>query len=50
MASLASGTDSVRGATLAYASLFMVGIFLFFLTLGLNIIGNFFVRRVRQAY
>ena len=50
MASLASGTDRVAGAGLAYASLFMVGIFLFLLTLGLNIIGNRFVRRVRQAY
>ena len=50
MASLATGTESVRGASLAYPSLFMVGIVLFFLTLGLNIVGNRFVRRVRQAY
>ena len=50
MASLATGTDQVQGATLAYASLFMVGIVLFFITLILNIIGNRFVRRVRQAY
>jgi phosphate transport system permease protein len=50
MASLATGTESVRGASLAFPSLFMVGIVLFFLTLGLNIIGNRFVRRVRQAY
>jgi len=50
MASLATGTESVRGASLAYPSLFMVGIVLFFLTLGLNIVGNRFVLRVRQAY
>ena len=50
MASLATGTESVKGATLAYPSLFMIGIVLFFLTLGLNIVGNRFVRRVRQAY
>jgi len=50
MASLATGTDQVRGADLAYPSLFMVGIVLFVFTLVLNIIGNRFVRRVRQAY
>jgi phosphate transport system permease protein len=50
MASLATGTESVKGASLAYPSLFMIGIVLFFLTLGLNIVGNRFVRRVRQAY
>ena len=50
MASLATGTDQVRGADLAYPSLFMVGIVLFVFTLVLNIVGNRFVRRVRQAY
>jgi phosphate transport system permease protein len=50
MASLATGTESVKGADLAYPSLFMVGIVLFFLTLALNVVGNRFVRRVRQAY
>ena len=53
MASLATGTDSVRtGANgeLAIASLYFVGIVLFALTLGLNLIANRFVRRVRQAY
>ncbi len=50
MASLATGTDQVRGAGLAVASLYFVGVILFFFTLGLNIIGNRFVRRVRQAY
>jgi phosphate transport system permease protein len=50
MASLASGTDQVRGASLAFPSLYFVGIVLFFFTLVLNVIGNTFVRRVRQAY
>jgi phosphate transport system permease protein len=50
MASLAVGTDSVRGAGLAVESLYFVGIVLFAFTLILNIIGDRFVRRVRQAY
>jgi phosphate transport system permease protein len=50
MASLATGTEGVRGADLAVPSLYFVGIVLFFLTLTLNMIANRFVRRVRQAY
>ncbi|HZA87055.1 MAG TPA: phosphate ABC transporter permease subunit PstC [Acidimicrobiales bacterium] len=50
MASLAVGTDQVRGASLAVPSLYFVGIVLFFFTFGLNLIANRFVRRVRQAY
>jgi ABC-type phosphate transport system permease subunit len=50
MASLATGTDQVRGAGLAVPSLYFVGIALFAITLGLNVIANRFVRRVRQAY
>ena len=50
MASLATGTEGVRGADLAVPSLYFVGIVLFLLTLGLNMIANRFVRRVRQAY
>jgi phosphate transport system permease protein len=50
MASLATGTEGVRGADLAVPSLYFVGIVLFFLTLSLNMIANRFVRRVRQAY
>jgi phosphate transport system permease protein len=50
MASLATGTDKVRGGGLAVPSLYFVGIVLFFLTLTLNMIANRFVRRVRQAY
>jgi phosphate transport system permease protein len=50
MASLATGTENVRGAGLAVPSLYFVGIVLFFITLSLNMIANRFVRRVRQAY
>ena len=50
MASLAVGTDNVRGSGLAVESLYFVGIVLFGFTLILNIIGDRFVRRVRQAY
>jgi phosphate transport system permease protein len=50
MASLATGTEGVRGADLAVPSLYFVGIVLFLLTLSLNVIANRVVRRVRQAY
>lgn len=50
MASLATGTEGVRGADLAVPSLYFVGIILFTLTLALNMIASRFVRRVRQAY
>jgi phosphate transport system permease protein len=50
MASLATGTDSVRGASGAFQSLFFVGLMLFLITLVLNIISERFVARVRQRY
>ena len=50
MASLAAGTDSVRGASGAFQSLFFVGLLLFFITLLLNIVSERFVARVRQRY
>lgn len=50
MASLASGTDNVVGAGLTFQSLYFVGLMLFVITLGLNLIGDAFVRRVREAY
>ncbi len=55
MASLASGTDQVavgggQGAGQAFNSLFFLGIALFAVTLLLNMVGNFFVRRIREAY
>jgi phosphate transport system permease protein len=50
MASLATGTEQVRGSGLAVESLYFVGIVLFAFTFGLNLIADRFVRRVRQAY
>jgi phosphate transport system permease protein len=50
MASLASGTDAVKGAALTYNSLFFIGALLFLITLVLNIAADRFVRRVRQKY
>lgn len=50
MASLASGTDSVVGEGLTFQSLYFVGLLLFVITLGLNLIGNYFVVRVREQY
>ncbi|MGH7291801.1 MAG: phosphate ABC transporter permease subunit PstC [Myxococcota bacterium] len=55
LASLAAGTDQVAGgggsgAGQAFNSLFFLGLVLFALTLLLNMAGNFFVRRVREAY
>lgn len=50
MASLAIGSDQVAGDVAAFQSLFFVGMVLFVLTLGLNILSNRFVRRFRQRY
>jgi phosphate transport system permease protein len=50
MASLASGTDAVKGADLTFQSLFFVGALLFLVTLLLNIVADRFVQRVRQRY
>ena len=50
MASLAAGSDQVAGATAAFQSLFFLGLLLFLLTLGLNVLGDAFVRRTRQTY
>jgi phosphate transport system permease protein len=50
MTSLAIGSDSVRGAALTFESLFFVGFLLFALTLGLNLVSDSFVRRVRERY
>ena len=50
MAQLAIGSDQVTGSSSAFQSLFFVGIVLFFLTLGLNILSNSVVRRFRQRY
>ena len=50
MASLGFGSDQVRGDSLAFPSLYFVGFLLFGMTLLLNLIGDRFVRRVREAY
>ncbi|MGI9597481.1 MAG: phosphate ABC transporter permease subunit PstC [Acidimicrobiales bacterium] len=49
MASQASGTDGTI-SELGFNSLFFVGFVLFVITLGLNLIADRFVRRVRQVY
>jgi phosphate transport system permease protein len=50
MASLAIGSDQVAGAGNAFQSLFFVGLLLFVMTLGLNVLSERFVRRVREKY
>ena len=50
MASLATGSDQVKGGTAAFPSLFFVGTLLFILTLTLNLVSDRFVRRVRRRY
>jgi len=50
MASMAGGTDAVKGAGLTFQSLFFVGALLFVITLSLNLFAGRFVRRVRQKY
>jgi len=50
MTALATGSDQVRGADLAYPSLFFVGLLLFAMTFALNVASERFVRRVRVAY
>jgi phosphate transport system permease protein len=50
IASLATGSDQVQGGQAAYLSLFFLGLVLFGITLGLNFLGDVFVRRTRQRY
>lgn len=50
IANLAVGSDQVAGDVAAFQSLFFVGLVLFVLTLGLNIVSGRFVRRYRQRY
>ncbi|HEX2140793.1 MAG TPA: phosphate ABC transporter permease subunit PstC [Candidatus Limnocylindria bacterium] len=50
MTALATGSDQVRGASLAFPSLFFVGLLLFAFTLGLNLVANRVVRRMRERY
>lgn len=50
MASLATGSDNVTGNSSAFLSLYFLGFLLFLMTLGLNVVGDIFVRRTRQRY
>jgi len=50
MTALATGSDQVRGATLAFPSLFFVGLLLFVFTLVLNLVADRYVRAVRIRY
>lgn len=55
IATLASGTDQVAGgagaaASSAYNSLFFLGLLLFIVTFLLNVVGESFVRRIRERY
>jgi phosphate transport system permease protein len=49
MTNAAGGTDQTKGGA-AFDALFLVGTLLFFITLTLNLLGDRFVRRVRQKY
>ncbi|MEX0989198.1 MAG: phosphate ABC transporter permease subunit PstC [Actinomycetota bacterium] len=48
--SLATGSDRAAGSGAAVPSLYFVGMLLFFMTLGLNLFSERFVRRVRRRY
>ena len=50
ISSLAIGSDQVQGSSFAFDSLYFVGLLLFVITLGLNVISERFVRRVRRSY
>lgn len=50
MTALATGSDQARGDSLAYPSLFFVGLLLFAVTLILNVVSERFVRATRRAY
>jgi phosphate transport system permease protein len=50
MAALGFGSDQVAGDDLAFKSLYFLGFLLFLFTLGLNLLGDKLVRRLREAY
>lgn len=50
MAALGAGTDQVAGADNAFQSLFFIGLLLFLITLFFNLLGDRFVRRIRERY
>ncbi len=49
MTNASGGTDQVAAGA-PFEVLFFIGLLLFLITLGLNVVGDRFVRRVRQAY
>ncbi|MFM8944227.1 MAG: phosphate ABC transporter permease subunit PstC [Actinomycetota bacterium] len=50
MTALATGSDQVKGEALTFESLFFVGFLLFVLTLGLNVLSERTVRRLRKRF
>ena len=50
MASIATGTDQVKGAANTVQSLYFVGLLLFLITFVLNLAADRFVRRFREEY
>jgi phosphate transport system permease protein len=50
ISSLAVGSDQVRGSSLAFPSLYFVGLLLFAITFVLNLVSERFVRRVRRMH
>lgn len=50
MAALGFGSDQVAGDNLAFQSLYFIGLLLFLLTLGLNILSDRLVAKVREVY
>jgi phosphate transport system permease protein len=50
IASLAVGSDQVRGSGLAFPSLYFVGLCLFVITFALNLASERFVRRFRRDF
>lgn len=50
MASLATGSDQVKGEALTFEALFFVGMLLFLITFSLNVLSERFVRRFRNRY
>ena len=50
MAALGFGSDQVAGNAAAFQSLYFVGALLFIMTLGLNVLGDKLVSRVREIY
>ena len=50
MAALGTGTDQVKGDDAASQSLFFIGTLLFIITFALNVVGDWYVRRVRERY